>query len=111
MYSPYTNEELGEEYCGQLDDITNPQYAYEHGITLYNMGVRYNIDDAEYAKIVVSWLRRYIAQEEKDLGCARQCGIVLAKLLSAYPQIQKELFPRCSEPITFLFATDPSLME
>ena len=73
-----------------MDDTSDPQYAYERGMTLYNMGQRYIKVDLDYAGLVVYWLKRYIDQEENDPACVKECRYLVAKIFSEYPELREE---------------------
>lgn len=90
MYEPYTDDELEEKYRGQMDDTSAPQYAYEYGMTLYEIGKRYDIVDLDYAGLVIYWLKRYSEQEETKPECVKQCRYIIAKLFHEYPELREE---------------------
>ena len=75
---------------GQMDDTSDPQYAYEYGMTLYEIGCRYHIEDIDYAGLVIYWLRRYISQEETQAECAKRSRYIVAKLFHEYPELREE---------------------
>ena len=90
MYEPFTDDELEEKYRGQMDDTSDPQYAYEYGMTLYEISRRYRIEDMDYAGLVIYWLKRYMAQEETQPECVKKCRYTVTKLLSEYPELREE---------------------
>ena len=90
MYEPYTDDELEEKYRGQMDDTSDPQYAYWYGMTLYDIGWQHYIDDLDYAGLVIYWLLRYIAQDETQPDCVKQSRYVVAKLFHEYPELREE---------------------
>lgn len=90
MYEPYTDDKLEEKYHGQMDDTSDPQYAYEYGMTLYEIGCRYHIEDIDYAGLVIYWLRRYISQEETQAECAKRSRYIVARLFHEYPELREE---------------------
>ena len=90
MYEPYTDDELEEKYQGQMDDTSDPQYAYEYGMTLYEISKRHFIEDMDYAGLVIYWLQRYIAQEVTRPECVKQSRYIVTKLLSENPELREE---------------------
>ena len=90
MYEPYTNDTVEEKYVGQMDDMSDPQYAYYYGMTLYKISQRYFKPDIDYAGLVIYWLRRYISQDETIQECVKECKYIIAKLFSAYPELREE---------------------
>lgn len=88
MYEPYTDDELEEKYRGQMDDTSDPQYAYEYGMALYEIGRRHYIEDMDYAGLIIYWLRRYIAQDETKPECVKQSRYIVTKLLNEYPELR-----------------------
>ena len=90
MYEPFTDDELEEKYRGQMDDTSDPQYAYGYGMTLYEMGKRLDFIDLDYAGLVIYWLKRYIDQEETQPECVKKCRYIVAKLFHEYPELREE---------------------
>ena len=90
MYKPYTDDELEEKYRGQMDDTSDPQYAYEYGMMLYEIRQRHYIDAEDFAEKIIYWLRRYMDQEDVKPECVKQSRYVVTKLLNEYPQLRKE---------------------
>ena len=90
MYEPYTDDELEEKYRGQMDDTSDPQYAFEYGMSLFEIGWKYYIEDLDYAGLIIYWLRRYVAQEETQPECVKQASYVIAKLFHQYPELRDE---------------------
>ncbi|MBQ2901219.1 MAG: hypothetical protein IJE49_05170 [Agathobacter sp.] len=90
MYEPFTDDELEEKYRGQMDDTSDPQYAYEYGMTLYEISRCYRIEDMDYAGLVIYWLKRYMAQEETQPECVKKSRYTVTKLLSEYPELREE---------------------
>ena len=90
MYEPFTDDELEEKYRGQMDDTSDPQYAYYYGMTLYHMRQRYRVDDLDYTGLVIYWLKRYLSQEETKPECVKECRYIVAKLFHEYPELRKE---------------------
>ena len=90
MYRPYTEEELEEKYRGQLDDTSDPQYAYQYGISLYEIGRRHLDIDEDYAGLVIYWLRRYILQEETQPDCVKHSRYIVTKLFHEFPELREE---------------------
>ena len=90
MYEPYTDDELEEKYRGQMDDTSDPQYAYEYGMTLYEISRRHHIEDIDYAGLVIYWLRRYILQEETRPECVKHSRYIVTKLFHKYPELREE---------------------
>ena len=90
MYEPFTDDELEEKYRGQMDDTSDPQYAYEYGMTLYEMGKRQQFIDLDYAGLVIYWLKRYVNQEETDSECVRKSRFTITKLFHEYPELREE---------------------
>lgn len=88
MYRPITEDELEEKYRGQLDDTSNPQYAYEYGMMLYEISKRHYIESEDFAEKIIYWLRRYILQDETDAKCVKQAKYIVAKLLNEYPELR-----------------------
>ena len=90
MYEPYTDDKLEEKYRGQMDDTSDPQYAYEYGMRLLEIGEIYDIMDLDYAGLVIYWLRRYNAQEETQAECVKKSRYIIAKLFNEYPELRDE---------------------
>lgn len=90
MYEPFTDDKLEEKYRGQMDDTSDPQYAYEYGMTLYEMGQRCHFIDLDYAGLVIYWLKRYIAQEETIPDCVRMSRFTITKLFHDFPELREE---------------------
>ena len=90
MYEPYTDDKLEEKYHGQMDDTSDPQYAFEYGMTIYNIGVRHDMIDLDYAGLVVYWLKRYISQEITQPECVKRSRFIITKLFHAYPELREE---------------------
>ena len=90
MYEPYTDDELEEKYKGQMDDTSDPQYAYEYGMRIYEIGQIHDLIDLDYAGLVIYWLRRYNAQEDTQPDCVKRSRYIVAKLFSQYPELRKE---------------------
>lgn len=90
MYEPFTDDELEEKYRGQMDDTSDPQYAYEYGMTLFKIGRRYKVEDLDHAGLVIYWLRRYLAQEETLPECEKECRYTIAMLFNKYPELREE---------------------
>ena len=90
MYEPYTDDKLEEKYRGQMDDTSDPQYAYEYGMTIYNMGERHYMIDLDYAGLVIYWLRRYVAQEVTEPECVKRSKYIITKLFREYPELREE---------------------
>ena len=90
MYEPYTDDELEEKYRGQMDDTSDPQYAYEYGMTLYQISCKYYIEDMDFAGLIIYWLKRYIAQEETQPECVKRCRYTITKLFREYPELREE---------------------
>ena len=88
MYKPITDDELEERYKGQMDDISDSQYAYEYGMTLYEIGKRYYIDGEDYAELIIYWLKRYVDQEETRPECVKKSRYIIAKLHRSYPKLR-----------------------
>lgn len=93
MYEPYTDDELEEKYRGQMDDTSDPQYAYWYGTTLYEIRKRHCIDDMDYAGLIIYWLTRYVEQEETQPACVKQSRYIITKLFNEHPELREE-FPR-----------------
>ena len=93
MYEPYTDDNLEEKYHGQMDDISDPQYAYWYGTTLYEIRKRHVIDELDFAGLIIYWLRRYIAQEENDPECVKKSRYIITKLFREYPELREEFGP------------------
>lgn len=89
MYEPYTDDELEEKYRGQMDDTSNPQYAYEYGMALYEISQRHYIENEDFVGQIIYWLWRYIAQEESKLECVKQSKYTITKLLNEYPELRE----------------------
>ena len=90
MYEPFTDDELEEKYRGQMDDTSDPQYAYEYGMTLYEMGKRFDFIDLDYAGLVIYRLKRYIDQKETQPECVKKSRYIVAKLFHEYPELREE---------------------
>ena len=90
MYEPYTDDELEEKYRGQMDDISDPQYAYEYGMTLYEISKRHYIENMDFAGLIIYWLKRYIAQEETQPECVKRSRYTITKLFREYPELREE---------------------
>ena len=90
MYEPYTDDELEEKYRGQMDDTSDPQYAYEYGMMLYEIRKRHYIDGQDFAGRIVYWLRRYLAQDETEAACVKRSRYIVTKLLNEYPELREE---------------------
>ena len=90
MYEPYTDDNLEEKYHGQMDDISDPQYAYEYGMRLYEIGRLHYIENEDYAGLIIYWLRRYIAQEETKPECVKRSRYIITKLFNEYPELREE---------------------
>lgn len=90
MYEPYTDDKLEEKYHGQMDDTSDPQYAYEYGMTLYQISTRYYIEDIDFAGLIIYWLLRYIAQEETQPECVKRSRYIVTKLFREYPELREE---------------------
>ena len=90
MYEPYTDDKLEEKYHGQMDDISDPQYAYEYGMTIYEIGCRYDFIDLDYAGLVIYWLLRYLSQEETQPECTNRSRYIVTKLFRDYPELREE---------------------
>ncbi len=90
MYEPFTDDELEEKYRGQMDDTSDPQYAYYYGMTLYEISTKYYIEDMDYAGLIIYWLKRYIGQEETKPECVKKCRYTIAKLFHEYPELREE---------------------
>lgn len=90
MYRPYTDDELEEKYREQMDDISDSQYAYEYGMTLYEIRRRHYIEGMDYAGLIIYWLRRYIAQEQTIPECVKRSRYIVTKLLHEYPELREE---------------------
>ena len=90
MYEPYTDDELEEKYRGQMDDTSDPQYAYEYGMRLFEIGQLHELIDLDYAGLVIYWLRRYIGQEETRPECVKRSRYIVTKLFNEYPELREE---------------------
>ena len=90
MYEPFTDDNLEEKYRGQMDDTSDPQYAYEYGMTLYEISRRHYIEDMDFAGLIISWLKRYIAQEETQPECVKRSRYTITKLFREYPELREE---------------------
>ncbi len=90
MYEPYTDDNLEEKYRGQLDDTSNPRYAYEYGMALYEISCRHFIENEDFAEMIIYWLRRYIAQDETEPECVKRSKYTVTKLLNEYPELRAE---------------------
>ena len=90
MYEPYTDDKLEEKFRGQMDDTSDPQYAYEYGMRIYEIGQKYQFIDIDYAGLVIYWLRRYIAQEETKSECVKHSRYIVTKLFREYPELREE---------------------
>lgn len=90
MYEPFTDDKLEEKYRGQMDDTSDPQYAYFYGMTLYEMGKRMDFVDLDYAGLVIYWLKRYMDQEEAELECVKKSRYIVTKLFHEYPELREE---------------------
>ena len=90
MYEPYTDDKLEEKFRGQMDDTSDPQYAYEYGMRIYEIGQKYQFIDIDYAGLVIYWLRRYIAQEETKQECVKHSRYIVTKLFREYPELREE---------------------
>lgn len=88
MYKPYTDDELEEKYRGQMDDTSDPQYAYEYGMMLYEIRKRHYIDGEDFAEKIIYWLRRYQEQESTKPECLKQSRYIVTKLLNEYPELR-----------------------
>ena len=94
MYEPFTDDNLEEKYRGQMDDTSDPQYAYEYGMTLYEISRRHYIEDMDFAGLIIYWLKRYIAQEETQPECVKRSRYIATKLLREYPELREEFRDR-----------------
>ena len=90
MYEPFTDDNLEEKYHGQMDDTSDPQYAYEYGMTLYEISRRHYIEDMDFAGLIIYWLKRYIAQEETQPECVKRSRYTITKLFREYPELREE---------------------
>ena len=90
MYEPYTDDKLEEKYHGQMDDTSDPQYSYEYGMRIYEIGQKYHLIDIDYAGLVIYWLRRYITQTETDPECVKRSRYIVTKLFREYPELRDE---------------------
>lgn len=90
MYKPFTDDNLEEKYHGQMDDTSDPQYAYEYGMTLYEISRRHYIEDMDFAGLIIYWLKRYIAQEETQPECVKRSRYTITKLFREYPELREE---------------------
>ena len=90
MYEPYTDDELEDKYKGQMDDTSDPQYAYEYGMRIYEIGQIHDLIDLDYAGLIIYWLRRYTAQEETQPECVKKSRYIVAKLFNEYPELRAE---------------------
>lgn len=90
MYEPFTDDKLEEKYHGQMDDTSAPQYAFEYGMIIYEMGCRHDFIDLDYAGLVIYWLRRYIAQEETQPECVKRSRYIITKLFREFPELREE---------------------
>lgn len=90
MYEPFTDDNLEEKYRGQMDDTSDPQYAYEYGMTLYEISRRHYIEDMDFAGLIIYWLKRYIAQEETQPECVKRSRYTITKLFREYPELREE---------------------
>ena len=90
MYEPFTDDKLEEKYRGQMDDTSDPQYAYYYGMTLYEISKKYYIEDMDYAGLIIYWLKRYISQEETEPERVKECRYIEAKLFHEYPELREE---------------------
>ena len=90
MYKPYTDDKLEEKYRGQMDDASDPQYAYEYGMRLYEIGQTHDLIDIDYAGLIIYWLRSYNAQEETQVECVKNSRYIVAKLFSEFPELRSE---------------------
>lgn len=91
MYRPFTDDELEEKYRGQMDDTSDPQYAYEYGMQLYEISRRYYIENEDFAEIIIYWLQRYMAQDETKPECVKRSRYTITRLLNEYPELREEL--------------------
>lgn len=90
MYEPFTDDNLEEKYRGQMDDTSDPQYAYEYGMTLYEISRRHYIEDMDFAGLIIYWLKRYISQEETQPDCVKRSRYTITKLFREYPELREE---------------------
>lgn len=90
MYEPFTDDNLEEKYHGQMDDTSDPQYAYEYGMILYEISRRHYIEDMDFAGLIIYWLKRYIAQEETQPECVKRSRYTITKLFREYPELREE---------------------
>ena len=90
MYEPFTDDNLEDKYRGQMDDTSDPQYAYEYGMTLYEISRRHYIEDMDFAGLIIYWLKRYIAQEETQPECVKRSRYTITKLFREYPELREE---------------------
>ena len=73
-----------------MDDTSDPQYAFEYGMTIYEIGCRHDFINSDYAGLVIYWLRRYIAQEETQPDCVKRSRYIITKLFHAFPELREE---------------------
>lgn len=89
MYQPCREEDLEEQYRGQLDDDRPSQYAFYYGTHVYQIAEKHGLIDEDVAEAVVYWLTRYLANEEALPECAQQSRYIVTKLLNEYPELRE----------------------
>lgn len=77
-----------EKYTDQMDDTSDPQYAYRYGIMLYEIYKRHYIEQTEYVELILYWLRRYNSQQITQPEHVIQSQKIIKKLLREYPELR-----------------------